>query len=544
MLVVVHSFSPCDYVKSFPVPSLTTNKTKQCDQNNKKTLLLNENNNILSYFTIPLKSINSYIRNCPLVIINNKEKNNELLLVNTKEKERVSDVEIILDSLFSFGTNNDTDERNMSLFLSEELQEGINNDSKLSDIENEDIDVFTIAQMKLSQLSDHIQPLLQYHKRCRGSGSRQFPAELYFFEDMLDDPSICQRGVVYTDNCQIWNNSCGSYYLPPSSCFYWGDVRVGLRYFSILKRQQEDNNEMFRHLESLFDHSTIVLDPPWRNKSARRGKKYQMGFSNIDLLNLKDDIVRLMDPKGCIVAVWVTNNNTLSFVKESLFPNWGVQYLGVWWWLKINVTGETLHNLISNNKKSYERVVVGYWGTHQLYTKSLCHFYDIFQQNAEDHGVLETRCTKRCHEVMSKSYSGDENKSTKCKSCDYRIDFCSKKFQSVEFVSLPGYTLSCSQNCPYNNVSSIEEDNTNDKELISEENNKPKTYNFPIHIITSIPLRHSWKPPLQNLLQFILKDISLHNEIVSDAKCNMNSRAAAFEESYEKKNRDLELFAR
>eukprot|EP00039_Didymoeca_costata_P024390 m.10171 g.10171 ORF g.10171 m.10171 type:complete len:366 (+) comp4213_c0_seq1:249-1346(+) len=104
----------------------------------------------------------------------------------------------------------------------------------------------------------------------------------------------------------------------------------------------------------------IVVDPPWENKSARRGSKYSWVPAE-DLYKL--ELPRICS-KGSIVAFWVTNNERHKrFLLEDLFVNWGIKPLGEWYWIKICTSGEPLYPWASKHKKPYEPIIFGRFGS-------------------------------------------------------------------------------------------------------------------------------------------------------------------------------------
>ncbi|XP_036378084.1 N(6)-adenine-specific methyltransferase METTL4 [Megalops cyprinoides] len=100
----------------------------------------------------------------------------------------------------------------------------------------------------------------------------------------------------------------------------------------------------------------IVLDPPWENKSVKRSRRYSFLPSS----QLRRLPVPLLSAPGCVVATWVTNRQKhLRFVKEDLYPHWGVEVLAEWLWVKITRSGEFVFPLDSPHKKPYEVLVLG-----------------------------------------------------------------------------------------------------------------------------------------------------------------------------------------
>ncbi|XP_074027737.1 methyltransferase like 4 isoform X1 [Leptinotarsa decemlineata] len=99
--------------------------------------------------------------------------------------------------------------------------------------------------------------------------------------------------------------------------------------------------EITTHLEhQTFD--LILLDPPWWNKYIRRKRKatgdgYDMMF-NDDLRSLP--VEKLLEKDG-LVVVWCTNSEqNFNHLVTKIFPKWNVEFLGVWYWLKVTTSGE------------------------------------------------------------------------------------------------------------------------------------------------------------------------------------------------------------
>lgn len=100
----------------------------------------------------------------------------------------------------------------------------------------------------------------------------------------------------------------------------------------------------------------IVLDPPWENKSVKRSGRYSFLPSS----QLKRLPVPLLASTGCVVVTWVTNRPShLRFVKDELYPHWGVEMLAEWFWVKVTRSGEYVFPLDSPHKKPYEVLVLG-----------------------------------------------------------------------------------------------------------------------------------------------------------------------------------------
>ncbi|KAI4890507.1 hypothetical protein NFI96_011444 [Prochilodus magdalenae] len=129
------------------------------------------------------------------------------------------------------------------------------------------------------------------------------------------------------------------YFLPPRSRFLLSDFT----------RLQPVINS-----EEKFD--LIVLDPPWENKSVKRSNRY----SFLPSTRLKQLPVPAVSAAGCVVVTWVTNRSRhLRFVKEELYPHWGVKLLAEWLWVKVTRGGEFVFPLDSPHKKPYEVLLLG-----------------------------------------------------------------------------------------------------------------------------------------------------------------------------------------
>ncbi|XP_062849171.1 N(6)-adenine-specific methyltransferase METTL4 [Trichomycterus rosablanca] len=129
------------------------------------------------------------------------------------------------------------------------------------------------------------------------------------------------------------------YFLPPRSRFLLSD-------FTRLQPLVQSGDK----------YDLIVLDPPWENKSVKRSSRYSFLPSSC----LKKLPVPTLSAAGCLVVMWVTNRSRhLKFVREELFPHWGVKLLGEWLWLKVTRKGDFVLPLDSPHKKPYEVILLG-----------------------------------------------------------------------------------------------------------------------------------------------------------------------------------------
>uniref|UniRef100_A0A3B5AAD5 Methyltransferase like 4 n=1 Tax=Stegastes partitus TaxID=144197 RepID=A0A3B5AAD5_9TELE len=108
------------------------------------------------------------------------------------------------------------------------------------------------------------------------------------------------------------------------------------------------------HYGRRFD--LIVMDPPWENKSVKRSRRY----SSLPSSQLKQLPVPLLASPNCLVVTWVTNRPShLRFVRDELYPHWGVEVVAEWFWVKVTTSGQFVFPLDSPHKKPYEMLVLG-----------------------------------------------------------------------------------------------------------------------------------------------------------------------------------------
>ncbi|XP_040922105.1 N(6)-adenine-specific methyltransferase METTL4 isoform X2 [Toxotes jaculatrix] len=108
------------------------------------------------------------------------------------------------------------------------------------------------------------------------------------------------------------------------------------------------------HYGRKFD--LIVMDPPWENKSVKRSRRY----SSLPSSQLKRLPIPLLASANCLVVTWVTNRPShLRFVRDELYPHWGVEVIAEWFWVKVTTSGQFVFPLDSPHKKPYEVLVLG-----------------------------------------------------------------------------------------------------------------------------------------------------------------------------------------
>ena len=102
----------------------------------------------------------------------------------------------------------------------------------------------------------------------------------------------------------------------------------------------------------------LLLDPPWENRSVRRGRFYDTMRDEDPLDVLKGVLEQHIAPQG-LVACWITNKVGVRVAALEVFENWGVQIIEEWAWLKITAHGEPVTKIDGLWRKPYEILLVG-----------------------------------------------------------------------------------------------------------------------------------------------------------------------------------------
>ncbi|KAM9500998.1 N(6)-adenine-specific methyltransferase METTL4 [Clarias gariepinus] len=204
----------------------------------------------------------------------------------------------------------------------------------------EDLNAVPIKQMpvhecQLAALCDMAKQLLNMENSDAPhvqavNGHADLDAHLDLFSCLTENPDDCAREVTLMGE---------TYFLPPRCRFLLSDITC----LQPLVRSGDK-------------YDLIVLDPPWENKSVKRSNRYSFLPSS----QLKQLPVPVLSTVGCVVVTWVTNRpRHLRFVREELYPHWGVKLLAEWLWVKVTKKGELVFPLDSPHKKPYEVLLLG-----------------------------------------------------------------------------------------------------------------------------------------------------------------------------------------
>ncbi|BFZ60068.1 hypothetical protein YB2330_001090 [Saitoella coloradoensis] len=135
------------------------------------------------------------------------------------------------------------------------------------------------------------------------------------------------------------------YYIPQRSSFFSSLFETSIEYFS-------------KTTATLAGYDLIIMDPPWPNRSVKRGTK---NYAHIDIASLLDiPAGRWLRNEDSVVGIWVTNKAKYrTFVEEELFGRWGVRKVGEVVWVKVTEGGEPMFDMDSGMRKPYECLVLG-----------------------------------------------------------------------------------------------------------------------------------------------------------------------------------------
>lgn len=92
------------------------------------------------------------------------------------------------------------------------------------------------------------------------------------------------------------------------------------------------------HSGSIFD--LIVIDPPWTNRFVKRKRNSSSasGYRSMNNNILSTLPIPNLCSENALVAIWCTNSkNHLDYVTNILLPNWNLNYIATWFWIKVRV---------------------------------------------------------------------------------------------------------------------------------------------------------------------------------------------------------------
>ena len=102
----------------------------------------------------------------------------------------------------------------------------------------------------------------------------------------------------------------------------------------------------------------ILLDPPWRNRSAKRAARYEIMDENGPMEVLHSMLGQHIAPNG-LIACWITNKTSVRNAALEAFEAWDVQLIEEWAWLKVTANGEPVTEITGLWRKPYEILLLG-----------------------------------------------------------------------------------------------------------------------------------------------------------------------------------------
>jgi N6-adenosine-specific RNA methylase IME4 len=146
------------------------------------------------------------------------------------------------------------------------------------------------------------------------------------------------------------------YRIPPRSAFIWSTIHDGWQAFHAAcpLLLSQDSSPI---CQGQFD--IVLMDPPWQNRSARRKRSYATDENHQDstFLSTVPILKHHLSARG-LVAIWVTNKDTLKEdVLKALRP-FGLRLQQDWTWVKVTSTGQPVTDLGGTWRKPYERLLI------------------------------------------------------------------------------------------------------------------------------------------------------------------------------------------
>ncbi|KAK2549246.1 N(6)-adenine-specific methyltransferase METTL4 [Acropora cervicornis] len=175
------------------------------------------------------------------------------------------------------------------------------------------------------------------------ASEEEIDACIFHNKDSTIGKNLFDHMICHHEDTPMLLNISGQKYVLPSNC-------------SFLLSDASNLSPLLDYAKQNGRYNLVVLDPPWFNKSAKRGSKY----SFMSLWDIKSLPVPHLVAPGAIVGVWVTNKQKyLRFTKSELFPHWSVELVAEWFWAKVTRRGELVTELDSPHKRPYEPLLIG-----------------------------------------------------------------------------------------------------------------------------------------------------------------------------------------
>ena len=102
----------------------------------------------------------------------------------------------------------------------------------------------------------------------------------------------------------------------------------------------------------------ILLDPPWKNRSAKRSAMY-VTMCDTDPMALLQTLLGQHIAQSGLIACWITNNPRVRAAALEAFAAWGVELIEEWAWLKTTRLGVPVTHLEGVWRQPYEILLLG-----------------------------------------------------------------------------------------------------------------------------------------------------------------------------------------
>jgi hypothetical protein len=123
------------------------------------------------------------------------------------------------------------------------------------------------------------------------------------------------------------------YLIPAGACFYNSDLSHLTNMISTTTTSDGAG------AANAVAANVVVIDPPWENKSAQRGHKYEsLAPHEIRSLPLTPPV--LTDVDDAFVVFWITNKEANRRFIVNTLSSWNLVYVATWYWLKVTNAGQ------------------------------------------------------------------------------------------------------------------------------------------------------------------------------------------------------------
>lgn len=192
------------------------------------------------------------------------------------------------------------------------------------------------------------------------------------------------------------------YLIPSAAAFFMSKVTADAALQLSIAAAQDEG------VKGEFD--LIIMDPPWPNRSVRRGRQYQTADDPFDALQI---VLPTLMSSRTVVACWVTNKAAVRKSVLAAFEYWDVDLVEEWIWIKTTIQGQYVVPLTSLWKRPYEVLLIGRHSasTEKVVRRCFVAVPDLHSRkpNLQKHLQSLLRCPESCRtlEIFARNLSAE-----------------------------------------------------------------------------------------------------------------------------------------